>query len=312
MNFYENTLPYNSGYLKVSNIHEIYFEECGNKDGIPIIYVHGGPGGGSGEFARKFFDPSKYRIIIFDQRGAGRSKPFVELRENTTFDLVSDMEKLRKFLNIDKWILFGGSWGTTLSLVYAINHPDKVSGMILRGIFLARQEDVDWLYTGGAGQFFPIEFEKYTSILTVDERKDIISSYMKYLSSDNMEIVSKYAKYWNDWESSCIALYPMKLEEKVTDYDIAIARLECHYFYNKSFLPEDNYILNNIDKIKNIKTKICHGRYDVDCRPSSAYELYKKMNNCELVIVELAGHTSREEPIARQLIEFTDGWEYDC
>lgn len=307
--FYEEVKPYNSGYLKVSDIHSIYYEECGNKEGIPIVYVHGGPGGGSGELARKFFDKDKYRIIIFDQRGAGRSKPFVELRENTTFDLVEDMEKLRKYLNIDKWILFGGSWGTTLSLVYAINYSEYVSGMILRGIFLARNEDVEWLYLGGAGQFFPKEFEKYISILSVDERKDIISSYMKYLSSDDMKVVSKYAKYWNDWESSCVALYPRKLADEVTDYDIAIARLECHYFYNKSFLPEDNYILNNIEKIRNIKTKICHGRYDVDCRPSGAYELYKQMNNCELVIVEAAGHSSMEEPIAKQLIEFTDNWE---
>lgn len=308
MEFYEEVKPYNFGYLKVSELHEIYYEECGNKNGLPIVYVHGGPGGGSGELARKFFNKDKYRIIIFDQRGAGRSKPFVELKENTTFDLVSDMEKLRKHLNVDKWILFGGSWGTTLSLVYAINHPDKVSGMILRGIFLARHEDVDWLYCGGAGYFYPSEFEKYISILNEDERKDIIGSYNKYLSSDDEEVVKKYAKYWNDWESSIIALYPRKLENEVTDYDVAIARLECHYFYNHSFIPE-NYILNNIDKIKNIKTKICHGRYDVDCRPIGAYILASKMNNCELHIVEGAGHTSTDPIMSSKLIEFTDGWE---
>ena len=308
MEFYEELQPYNFGYLKVSKLHEIYYEECGNKDGIPIVYVHGGPGGGSGTLARRFFNKDKYRVIIFDQRGAGRSKPFVELKENTTFDLVEDMEKLRKHLNIDKWILFGGSWGTTLSLVYAINHADRVSGMILRGIFLARKEDVDWLYRGGAGYFFPKEFDKYISILSESERKDIIASYMKYLSSSDMKIVSRYAKYWNDWESSCIALYPKKLSEEVTYYDIAIARLECHYFYNNSFI-EENYILNNVDKIKDIKTKICHGRYDVDCRPCGAYELSKLMNNCELVIVEGAGHTSLEPEITSKLIEFTDGWE---
>lgn len=307
--FYDELIPYNSGYLKVSDIHSIYYEECGNPNGIPIIYVHGGPGGGSGTLARKFFNKDKYRVIIFDQRGAGRSKPFVELRENTTFDLVEDIEKLRKLLNIDKWILFGGSWGTTLSLVYAINYPEKVSGMILRGIFLARKSDIWWLYEGGAGYFFPKEFEKYLSILTLDERQNIIKSYMKYLGSDDMSIVSKYAKYWNDWETSCVALYPRPLLEEVTEYDIAIARLECHYFVNNSFLPQDNYILNNIDKIAHIKTKICHGRYDVDCRPSGAYELASKMKNCELVFVDAAGHSSMEEPIASKLIEFTDGWE---
>lgn len=305
---YDEVKPYESGYLKVSDIHEIYYEQCGNPNGLPIVYVHGGPGGGSGELARRFFDKNKYRIIIFDQRGCGRSKPFVELRENTTFDLVSDMEVLRKKLNIDKWILFGGSWGTALSLVYAINHPEYVSGMILRGIFLARQEDVDWLYCGGAAQFFPEAFDKYISILSESERKDIIGSYMKYLGSDDMSIVSKYAKYWNDWETSCVALYPREIQEEVTEYDIAIARMECHYFFNKSFLPEDNYILNNVDKIKDIKTYICHGRYDVDCRPSGAYELYKKMNNCELVFVDACGHSSMEAPMAAQLIEFTDKW----
>ena len=218
------------------------------------------------------------------------------------------MEKLRKTLKIDKWILFGGSWGTTLSLVYAINHPENVSGLILRGIFLARKEDVDWLYCGGAGQFFPEEFEKYISILSEEERKDIIASYMKYLASDDMKIVSKYAKFWNDWESSCVRLYPMKLADEVTEYDIAVARLECHYFYNNSFIKE-NYILDNIDKIKNIKTLICHGRYDVDCRPSGAYQLAKHMNNCKLIFVDASGHSSFEPGIAKQLIEFTDGWE---
>ncbi|MDU4652237.1 prolyl aminopeptidase [Sneathia sanguinegens] len=308
MNLYEKIDPYNKGYLKVSKLHSIYYEECGNKNGIPIVFVHGGPGCGSGEIARQFFNKEKYRIIIFDQRGSGRSKPFVELRENTTFDLVEDMEKLRKTLKIDKWILFGGSWGTTLSLVYAINHPENVSGLILRGIFLARKEDVDWLYCGGAGQFFPEEFEKYISILSEEEKKDIIASYMKYLSSDDMKIVSKYAKFWNDWESSCVRLYPMKLADEVTEYDIAVARLECHYFYNNSFIKE-NYILDNIDKIKNIKTLICHGRYDVDCRPSGAYQLAKHMNNCKLIFVDASGHSSFEPGIAKQLIEFTDGWE---
>ncbi|VWL85668.1 prolyl aminopeptidase [Oceanivirga miroungae] len=305
---FDELKPYNSGYLKVSDIHSIYYEECGNKDGIPIVFVHGGPGGVIESLPRKFFNKDKYRVIIFDQRGSGRSKPFVELRENTTFDLVEDMEKLRKLLGIDKWILFGGSWGTTLSLVYAINHPNKVLGMILRGIFLARKSDLWWLYEGGAAYFYPEEFEKYISILTDDEKKNIIASYMKYLSSDDKEIVKKYAKNWNDWESSIVRLYPRKLEAEVTDYDIAIARLECHYFYNNSFLPQDNYILNNIDKIADIRTLICHGRYDVDCRPSGAYELKSKMNNCELHIVEAAGHSSMEPEIAKKLIEFTEIW----
>lgn len=306
---YEKIEPYNSGYLKVSDIHEIYFEEFGNKDGLPILYVHGGPGGSGGDYVSRFFNKDKYRIINFDQRGAGRSKPFVELRENTTFNLVEDIEKLRKFLNVDKFILFGGSWGSTLSLVYAINYPENVSSMILRGIFLARYEDVKWLYLGGAGQFFPKEFEKYVSILSDEEKKDIIGSYNKYLSSQEMEVVKKYAKYWNDWESSCVRLYPMELQEEVTDYDVSIARLECHYFKNNSFLPTDNYILDNIEKIENIKTIICHGRYDIDCRPSGAYELYKKMKNCKLEFIDASGHSSLEPAIASRLVEITDFWE---
>lgn len=296
--------PYNEGYLKVDDIHEIYYSESGNKDGKPIVYVHGGPGGGCGTLGNRFFDPEFYRIITIDQRGCGKSKPFLELKDNTTKYLSDDMEKIREHLKIDKWVLFGGSWGTTLSLYYAINHPDRVLGIILRGVFLGRKEDSDWLYQKGSDSFFPDLFEKFTANFTEKEKENLINSYYEKLTSDDKEIQKKYAKQFADFEGSIVSLYPRELSEEISDYDLAIAIMECHYFYHDFFMPE-NYILDNVERIKNIPTIIVHGRYDVDCRPIGAYLLDKKLNNSELIFT-IAGHSSIEEENTHELIEATN------
>lgn len=304
LSLYEDEYEVNEYYLK-KGTHEIYYEVSGNENGIPVVFVHGGPGASMGEKAKRFFNKDKYRIIVIDQRGVGKSKPFSELKENTTFSLVSDMEDIRKALNIDKWIVFGGSWGSTLSLVYAINHPERVISLVLRGIFLARKEDVDFLFKEGSSYFYPEYFDKFLSPLALEERKDPVSSYYNYLCQ-NLEVAKKYAKYWADWEGSLVCLYRRELNEEISEKDISLARLEAHYFVNNSFLPSDNYILENIDKIKNIKTYIVHGRYDVDCRLKGAYELYKELSNAELLIVQDAGHSSLEKGIMHSLMQIME------
>ncbi|MDD1359058.1 prolyl aminopeptidase [Metamycoplasma hyosynoviae] len=305
-NFYENTLPYNEGFLEVSKLHKVYFQELGNKNGVPILFVHGGPGGSPSSDSSRFFDPDHYRIIIFHQRGCGKSLPSSEIRENTTMDLVSDIEKLREHLKIDSWILFGGSWGSTLSLVYAINYSKRVKAMILRGIFLGRKEDQTFLYQEGSSYFFPDAYEEFANFVPADERKDLIKAYSKYLNSKNNKIAEQAAYHWAKWELGLITLYPIDiLEEILLDKkaNLELARLENHYFVNDLFLEDDNYILNNISKIKNIKTSIIHGRYDMDCRPESAYLLHKSLSNSTLHFVPAAGHSSKELGIAQALLD---------
>lgn len=292
--------PYNCGYLKVDDIHSIYFEESGNKNGAPVVFVHGGPGCGCGNLSRRFLDPTFYRIITIDQRGCGKSKPFLELRNNTTENLAKDMEKIREHLNIDKWLVYGGSWGTTLSLYYAENYPKRVVGLILRGIFLARDEDIKWLYQGGAGMFFPEAFDEFTKHFNDTEKKDYIKSYYKHLTSPDYEEKKKYGKSFSNFENSVVKLVPKEILEDVTDEDISMAVMECHYFVNNCFF-EENYILNNVEKIKDIPTIIIHGRYDVDCRPVGAYLLSKHLNNVKLIF-PISGHTSFDPPLTHELI----------
>lgn len=292
--------PYNCGYLKVDDIHSIYFEESGNKNGAAVVFVHGGPGCGCGNLSRRFLDPTFYRIITIDQRGCGKSKPFLELRNNTTENLAKDIEKIREHLKIDKWLVYGGSWGTTLSLYYAENYPKRVVGLILRGIFLARDEDIKWLYQGGAGMFFPEAFDEFTKHFNDTEKKDYIKSYYKHLTSPDYEEKKKYGKSFSNFENSVVKLVPKEILEDVTDEDISMAVMECHYFVNNCFF-EENYILNNVEKIKDIPTIIIHGRYDVDCRPVGAYLLSKHLNNVKLIF-PISGHTSFDPPLTHELI----------
>ena len=307
---FKNIKPFNTGMLKVSEIHSIYYEESGNKKGVPILFVHGGPGSSSSDQSRRYFDPKFYRIIVFDQRGCGKSIPSAEIRENTTFDLVKDMEKLREHLNIESWILFGGSWGSTLSLIYSINHSKNVLGLILRGIFLGRKEDDYYLYQEGSSYYFPEAYEEYRNFIPKSEQANLIEAYNKYLNSSNLDIAYKASYQWAKWELGLITLNPIKNIEKILSSDkksnLELARLENHYFINHLFLNDDNYILNNIEPIKNIKTIIIHGRYDMDCRPIGAFLLSKKMNNCELKIVDSAGHSTKDKPISNELVIATE------
>lgn len=307
MKYYKKHKMLEEGYLSVDDVNKIYYGVYGNKEGIPVMFVHGGPGGGTGPRSLYFLNPKKYKIILFDQRGCGKSQPFLSNYNNDIFNLVSDMEKLRIKLNIDKLVLFGGSFGSTLSLAYAIKYPNNVSAMILRGIFLGRDEDVSWLYKDGAIQFFPDEFEKYLSILPDCDKSDPISGYYKLFN--NKDISEKvrneaYQRFAN-LEGAIVKLKTpdLKIVENPKKEIIQIAYLENYFFYNKTFKDDDNYILNNIDKIKHIKTIIIHGRYDMVCRPIQAYLLNKALPNSKLHFVNLAGHSSSDKEMFELLMK---------
>lgn len=307
--FYPEIEPYNSGHLKVSELHNIYFEEVGNPQGKPVVFVHGGPGGGVDAGMRRFFDPKVWRIVLFDQRGCGKSQPFSELKDNTTWDLVSDMEKLRESLKIKDWTVFGGSWGSTLALSYAITHVEKVKGLILRGIFLLRKKEIDWFYQEGASNIFPDVWAKYLEAIPQNERHDLVTAYHKRLTSPDKEVRTKAAKAWSIWEGSTSKLFmdPAFIERFAGDeFADAFARIECHYFVNKGFFKTDNWIIENIGKIRHIPTWIVQGRYDVVCPATSAWELNHAFPESKLHIVADAGHSASEPGIRSKLIEATD------
>jgi proline iminopeptidase len=306
---YPEIEAYRSGFLKVSDLHEIFFEEAGNPQGRPVVFVHGGPGGGVDPSMRRFFDPKLWRVILFDQRGCGKSKPFSELKDNTTWELVSDMEKLRIHLGISAWTVFGGSWGSTLALTYAISHPDKIKERILRGIFLLRKKEIDWFYQEGASYLFPDAWAKYIEVIPENERSDLVAAYYKRLTSSEKFVRSQAAKAWSIWEGSTSKLIvdPKFVERFAADeFADAFARIECHYFINKGFFKEDNWILKNIDRISQIPAWIIQGRYDVVCPATSAWELHQKLPLSELFIIPDAGHSATELSIRSKLIEATD------
>ena len=305
---YENQLVRETYDLKVSDVHTLYVEECGKSDGVPVIFLHGGPGSCITEKARTFFDPNYYRIILFDQRGCGKSRPFADLRDNTIFHLVEDIEKIRTFLGIEDWFVFGGSFGSTLALTYAIHHPNRVKALILRGIFLARREDTKWLYQEGASYLFPDVFEAFKNHIEEDKRDDLMRAYYEKLTSKEEEVRREAAKHWSHWERSVITLLPpTDLPTECTEDDVSLARLECHYFVNEMHWEEDNYILNHINKIKQIPTYIVHGRYDVDCRPIGAYELHRALEHSNLTFVDAAGHSPYEKGMFEKLVDIMDG-----
>ncbi|KXO16747.1 prolyl aminopeptidase [Peptoniphilus sp. GNH] len=298
-----------SNYIKRDSGHEIYYEESGNPKGRPVVFLHGGPGCGTSPMSRRFFDPDFYRIILFDQRGSGKSKPLGSVENNNTAAIISDMEAIREELGIDKWLVFGGSWGSTLALSYAISHPERVRGLILRGIFLGRQEDIDWIYQeGGVSKIFPEAFEKYKNYIPKEERKDFIAAYYKRLMSDDENIRLEAARIWSSWESSITSLRPK--EEIVMDdtYAYSMARIECHFWVNKMFWDNLDYILDHAHIIKDIRTVIVHGRYDMDCLFEGAYLLSKKLENVKL-IAGLAGHTPYDEENLDALIEATEAFK---
>ncbi len=300
--------PREHGFLRVSQLHSIYWERSGNPSGLKILVVHGGPGGGSQSLYRRYFDPEKFDIIQFDQRGCGNSLPHSELRENTTLDLIKDIEKLRSFLGINSWHLFGGSWGSTLSLVYAINYPKRVLSMILRGIFLCRKFELEWFYQKGASEIFPEEFEQYKSVIPEQERDDLIRAFYQRLTSSDKLIREKSAYEWTRWEMATSNLIQDKLylnQASDKEFSDAFARIECHYFMNNVFL-EENYILRNIQKLRNTPLSIVQGRYDIVCPVRSAWDLKQALPSSHIYIIPDAGHSLKEAGISERLIKLTN------
>lgn len=307
--FFPTIEPFHKGELQVSNLHKIYFEQVGNPNGIPIVFLHGGPGGGISPDHRRYFDPKKYHVVLFDQRACGNSTPLAELRENTTWDLVSDIEKIRIHLNISKWAVFGGSWGSTLALTYAITHPEKVTGLILRGIFLCRPSEIKWFYQDGASHLFPDVWDDYLKPIPNNERNDMVAAYYKRLTHENPIIKLEAAQAWSKWEAATSRLIvDQKAIDEFEDADSALsfARIECHYFINNAFFSSDNFILENISKIKNIPGWIVQGRYDVVCPAKSAWDLHKAWPEANLTIVPDAGHAASEPGIRSALISATN------
>jgi proline iminopeptidase len=304
--------PYDHGYLERDG-HRIYFEQCGNPRGKPALFVHGGPGGGGDENARRFFDPAGYRIVNFDQRGAGRSRPAADLTRNTTWHLTDDIEALRQHLGIDRWLVFGGSWGSTLALAYAERFPDPVSELVLRGIFLLRRSELDWFYQSGASHLFPEHWQQFLAPIPADERKDMLRAYHRRLTGDDEAAIMAAARAWSIWEGSTSSLLANeKLVEHFSDpeFALALARIETHYFVNGGFLDSENQLLEGAERIRHIPGVIVQGRYDVVCPITTAWELAQRWPEARLRVVADAGHSAYEPGITDELIRATDEFLY--
>ena len=311
---YERTLypeiePYNTGMLRVSDTHEIYFEECGNPKGKPVVYLHGGPGAGCSVSFRRYFDPEAYRIVLFDQRGCGRSKPHASLVDNSTWHSVSDIEALREHCKIDRWQVFGGSWGSTLGLAYAQTHPERVTELVMRGLFTLRRSEILWFYQDGASHVFPDFWENYVAPIPEGERDDLIAAYYKRLTGDDKATQLECARAWARWEFSTISLWPDPKKHADVDSDafaVAFARIECHYFVNGGFLESDDQIIRNLHKIKHIPCVLIQGRYDM-CTPArTAWDIHKAWPEADFKLVGDAGHAGSEPGIVHELISATD------
>ena len=273
---YVETEPFATGWLPADGDHEIYYEECGSPTGKPVVVLHGGPGGAINPTMRRFFDPARWRSVLFDQRGCGRSRPNASLDNNTTWDLIADIERLRERLGIDKWTVFGGSWGSTLALAYAIKHPDRVAGLILRGVFLLTDRELRWFYQDGASMLFPDAWARFLAPIPADERHDLMAAYHKRLTHPDRRVQAQAAAAWSQWEGDTLSLRgpqarPAKFSE--IDFAIAFARIECHYFVNKGFFGDDGWILNNIEAIRGIPGWVVQGRFDVVTPLESAWKL---------------------------------------
>ncbi len=304
--FYPEIEPYETGRMKVSDIHELYYEQVGNPKGRPIVFLHGGPGGGIHPEHRRFFDPTHYRIILFDQRGSGKSRPIAELRENDTWSLISDIEKIRTHLDIKSWIVFGGSWGSTLALTYAITHPERAAALILRGVFLCRPSEIHWFYQDGASHIFPDIWDEYLKPIPKVEQNQLVKAYYKRLTDTNYTTQLEAAKAWSKWEAATSRLIvSRKAIDEFDDPDFAIsfASIECHYFVNNAFFPTNNWILENVHKIRHIPGFIVQGRYDIVCPARSAWDLHKAWPEAELRFTSSAGHAASEPDTKSALIE---------
>lgn len=294
--------------LRVSPLHQIHFEECGNRDGKPVLVVHGGPGGGSNATMRRFHDPSQYRIVLFDQRGCGRSSPHASLEDNTTWHLVADMEQLREHLGIARWQLMGGSWGSTLALAYAQRHRERVTDLILRGIFLLRRAELDWFYQEGCSWLFPDAFDAYAKVIPVSERSNMVEAYYRRLTHRDPQVQLAAARAWSVWEGMTLSLQqdPERIKLFSADaYAIAFARIECHYFVNRGFFARDDELLAGADRMRDIPGTIVHGRYDVVTPLKSAFDLKNVWPEVDLRIVPDAGHAMTEPGIIHELVSAT-------
>ena len=309
MELFPNIEPFNTFHLPVSDLHTIYVEESGNKNGKPVIFLHGGPGGGVDPKYRRYFNPDKWRIIMFDQRGCGKSTPFAELKENTTWDLVDDIEKIRNHLSIEDWVVFGGSWGSTLSLAYSQTYPNSCKGLILRGIFLVRKKEIDWFYQEGANNIFPDRWESFLAPIPIEKRDNLMQAYYEILTGDDHSNKIEAAKAWSTWEGSTVRL--MQDENFISDFSDekfaeAFARIECHYFMNNCWFNSNNHLIENVDKIRHIPGVIIHGRYDIICPVVQAWDLHQAWPEADLHIIPDAGHSIFEEGIKDKILEYTE------
>ncbi len=301
--------PYEDGKLAVSSLHTLHYELCGNRAGTPVVFLHGGPGGGTVPDHRRFFDPGAYRIVVFDQRGAGKSTPHAALEENTTWDLVTDVERLRAHLGIDRWVVFGGSWGSTLALAYAETHPERVRALVLRGIFLCRPKEIHWFYQEGASAIFPDRFAEYAEPIPEAERGDLLHAYYRRLTSADEATRLAAARAWSVWEGSTLRLIPDP--KVIAEFDephkaVALARIECHYFVHNAFFATDNWLIEHVGAIRRIPGVIVQGRYDVVCPAMSAWDLHRAWPEAELVVVPDAGHHALEPGIVDALVAAAD------
>ena len=303
--------PFNSGYMERDG-HQIYYEQCGNPNGKPAVFLHGGPGGGGSIAVRRFFNPEKYNIVIFDQRGCGRSMPHGCLENNTTWDLVDDIEALKNMLDIETWLVFGGSWGSTLSLAYSQTYPTSVSEMVLRGIFMLRKKELDWFYQEGASKIFPEAWEKFLEPIDVNQHDNLMSAYHKIFTSDDEDKKLSAAIAWSVWEGSTSSLsYNPEMANSFSDpkFALAFALIENHYFVNKGFLEHENQLIETgIDIIRHIPTTIVQGRYDIVCPMTTAWELSKNWPEAKLIVAPSSGHTAFEKEITHELIKATNGY----
>ena len=304
--FYPPIEPFAAGRLKVSDLHEIYYEQCGNPDGTPVVFLHGGPGGGCPPFYRQYFDPDRWCVTLFDQRGCGRSTPHAELRENTTWNLIEDIEKLRAIAGVDRWAVFGGSWGSTLALSYAILHPERCTALMLRGIFMLRRLELEWFYQEGASRIFPDFWEDYLAVIPEAERGDLMAAYYERLTSDDPQVRIEAARAWAIWEGATSKLIPDVRSRQSFGRDRfaeAFARIECHYFVNGGFFDRDDWILANANKLRGIPGAIVQGRYDVVCPMMTAWELHRAWPEAEFCLIDDAGHSMSEPGITAKLMD---------
>ncbi len=299
--------PFDQRMLDVGDGHTLYVEQSGNPEGLPVVVLHGGPGGGCSPAMRRYFDPRHFRIILFDQRGCGRSRPHASVEANTTWHLVADIERIRTTLGIDRWVVFGGSWGATLSLVYAQTHPDRALHLVLRGVFLMMREELDWFYGGGAGRFWPELWHHFTGLIPQSEHDDLIAAYHRRLFSGDRAVETRFARAWASWENALASVAnDGHGGDSPADYARAFARLENHYFINNGFLEEDGQILRDMDRIAHIPGDIVQGRYDMICPPASAVRVHRRWPASEIHMVPRAGHALSEPGISAELVRITD------